>query len=29
VIDTDETPQDVMVDRVLAALRRHLEGAAA
>jgi shikimate kinase len=29
VIDTDESPQDVMVDRVLAALRRHIEGAAA
>ncbi len=29
VIDTDESPQDVMVDRVVAALRRHVGGAAA
>lgn len=29
VIDTDESPQEVMVDRVLDALRRHVGGAAA
>jgi shikimate kinase len=28
VVDTDESPQDVMVDRVMAGLRRHLAAAA-